>query len=145
LLRAVSALRLGIEADGTRDPVMQASYDNNVAAARQALGDAFAAEWAAGQALSLDDLFAEAQVALATWGARPDPTDAAAAQSAIDLTSREREVLTLIAEGRTDREIAALQGSSPRTVAGHVGQILAKLGAPTRAAAAATAVRRGLI
>jgi DNA-binding CsgD family transcriptional regulator len=61
------------------------------------------------------------------------------------LTPRETDVLRQIAEGRTDREIAALHGTSARTVSVHAGQILAKLRVPTRAAAAATAVRRGLI
>jgi DNA-binding CsgD family transcriptional regulator len=144
LLGATSSLRLEFGADGTRDPDSQASYDANDAAVRRALDDAFEKEWAAGQALSLEGLFAEAQAALAAWGARPGRAEPAT-QPAIDLTSREREVLGLIAEGRTDREIAALHGVSARTVSVNVGRILAKLGATTRAAAVATAIRRGLI
>jgi DNA-binding CsgD family transcriptional regulator len=78
---------------------------------------------------------------MAAAGAEPPPV----VPSGPSLTAREREVLALVAEGRTDREIAVLQGTSARTVSAHVGQILAKLEVPTRAAAAATAVRRGLI
>ena len=60
------------------------------------------------------------------------------------LSPREIEVLRLIAEGRSDQEIAAALFVSRRTVGSHVGSILAKLGAPSRSAAAAYAVRRGL-
>lgn len=52
------------------------------------------------------------------------------------LTSREAEVLRFLAEGRTDREIAAALTISPRTVETHVGTILHKLGARSRAEAA---------
>jgi len=52
------------------------------------------------------------------------------------LTSREAEVLRFLAEGRTDREIAQALMISPRTVETHVGTILHKLGARSRAEAA---------
>ena len=61
------------------------------------------------------------------------------------LTHREREVLSLLATGRTDRKIAELLTISPRTVNRHMSNIFAKLGVPSRAAAAAHAVRKGLI
>jgi DNA-binding NarL/FixJ family response regulator len=54
-------------------------------------------------------------------------------------------VLRLLAEGRTDREIADALFVSPRTVGKHVTNLLAKLGVPSRAAAATHAVRRGLV
>jgi DNA-binding NarL/FixJ family response regulator len=60
------------------------------------------------------------------------------------LTSREVEVLRLVTEGLTDAQIAELLSISPRTVMTHVSSILGKTGAPSRAAAAAYAVRRGL-
>ena len=52
------------------------------------------------------------------------------------LTRREMEVLRYLAEGRTDREIAQALTISPRTVETHVGTILHKLGAKSRAEAA---------
>jgi DNA-binding CsgD family transcriptional regulator len=61
------------------------------------------------------------------------------------LTHREREVLCLLAAGHTDRKIAASLTISPRTVNRHMSNIFVKLDAPSRAAAAAHAVRRGLI
>jgi len=61
------------------------------------------------------------------------------------LTAREREVLRLVAEGLTDEGIAQQLVLSPHTVHRHVSNIRLKLDAPSRAAAAAAAARRGLI
>ena len=61
------------------------------------------------------------------------------------LTRREREVLTLVAAGRSNRAIASQLVLSEHTVHRHVANILRKLGEPTRAAAAARAARDGLV
>jgi DNA-binding NarL/FixJ family response regulator len=61
------------------------------------------------------------------------------------LTAREREVLVLIAEGRTNREIARSLAVSVGTVKAHVEHILAKLGASHRTDAAIRGLRLGLI
>jgi DNA-binding CsgD family transcriptional regulator len=58
------------------------------------------------------------------------------------LTRREREVLGLLADGRTDAEIATTLSISPKTVGRHVGSILAKLGVDNRVQAAARALQR---
>jgi DNA-binding NarL/FixJ family response regulator len=60
------------------------------------------------------------------------------------LTRREVEVLRLVSQGRTNRQIAAELVLSERTVANHLGSILAKTGADNRAAAATFALRNGL-
>ena len=60
------------------------------------------------------------------------------------LSSREREVLWLIAEGRTNREIGERLFISQKTVGVHVGNILQKLGVSGRVEAAAVAIRLGL-
>jgi DNA-binding CsgD family transcriptional regulator len=60
-------------------------------------------------------------------------------------SAREREVLSLLAAGRTDGQIAELLELSPATVQTHVRNAKAKLGARTRAQAVAIALRRGLI
>ena len=106
--------------------------------------DAFAAARDAGRALPLDEAVGatlallEAVAAGAAHGAAPSPVDAPA------LTTREREVLRLLAAGLSDREIAGALSISPRTVGGHVTNVLAKLGADSRTAAAAFAIRHGL-
>ena len=59
----------------------------------------------------------------------------------LGLTPREAEVLTLLAQGYTNREIAATLVISVRTAGVHVSHILRKLGAPNRLEAAAIAHR----
>jgi len=61
------------------------------------------------------------------------------------LTRREREVIVLVAGGRTNRAIARELGISERTVDRHVSNILTKLGLPSRTAATAYAYEHGLI
>jgi DNA-binding CsgD family transcriptional regulator len=61
-----------------------------------------------------------------------------------ELTPREREVLALVAEGLTNRQLAERLVVSEHTVHRHLTNILRKLDLPSRAAAAALAVRSGL-
>ena len=61
------------------------------------------------------------------------------------LTPREREILALVAEGRSNGEIGKLLFISAKTVSVHVSNILGKLDASGRTEAAAIARRRGLL
>ncbi len=63
----------------------------------------------------------------------------------LKLTIREREVLQLVAEGHTDREVADVLVLSPRTVNRHLSNILVKLNVSGRAAAVAYAIRQALV
>ena len=65
--------------------------------------------------------------------------------SADELTAREREVLTLIAEGLTSREIASRLVISPKTVDRHRENIMAKLNLHNRAELVRFAVARGIL
>jgi two-component system, NarL family, response regulator LiaR len=60
------------------------------------------------------------------------------------LTRREREVLSLLAAGRSNKRIAFELGIAEKTVKTHVGHVLAKLGVADRTQAALLAVRAGL-
>jgi DNA-binding CsgD family transcriptional regulator len=61
------------------------------------------------------------------------------------LTRREREVLTLIAQGHTNEQIAATLYMSPKTASVHVSRIITKLGATNRTQASAIARQTGLV
>ena len=61
------------------------------------------------------------------------------------LTPRELEVLELLARGLSNRDIAGVLGISAHTAKFHVAQILAKIGAATRAEAVLLGIQRGLI
>jgi DNA-binding CsgD family transcriptional regulator/tetratricopeptide (TPR) repeat protein len=88
-----------------------------------------------------------AQQRMRSLGIRSIPNGAQSAtrSNPVGLTRREQEVLDLICAGHTNAEIAARLFISTRTVDHHVSAVLAKLGAPTRAAAASLAVQRGLV
>jgi predicted ATPase/DNA-binding CsgD family transcriptional regulator len=146
--RPEPAVRLLAAADALRAAVGVARFPRNnqepaLAMARATLGaERFAAAWAAGTTLSLDEAIAEAAT-MACVVVSPDAGDPAAGMAG--LTSREREVLRLLVDGRSDKEIAAALGISRRTASSHVATIRAKLDAPSRAAAVALAVRDQLI
>jgi DNA-binding NarL/FixJ family response regulator len=102
-------------------------------------GGAAAALWE-----SATEIFAE-------LGVRRDPRDldgplASSSRAARgELTPREREVLRLVVDGLSDEAIAERLVLSPHTVHRHVANIRSKLRQPSRAAAAARAIRDGLI
>ncbi|MFG2329165.1 AAA family ATPase [Streptomyces sp. NPDC048604] len=89
----------------------------------------------------LELLAARARLPLtAPTPAGPEPDD-----DAFGLTPREQDVLTLVAAGRTNRQIAEELFISPKTASVHVSNILAKLGVATRGEAAAMAHRLRLL
>jgi DNA-binding CsgD family transcriptional regulator/tetratricopeptide (TPR) repeat protein len=73
------------------------------------------------------------------------PVEITPARDPFNLSPREYEVLAIIAEGRTNREIAERLFISERTVAVHVRNILAKLGVSGRVEATSVAIRLGLV
>ncbi|HEY7036482.1 MAG TPA: LuxR C-terminal-related transcriptional regulator [Thermomicrobiales bacterium] len=121
-------------------------YERMVASMRTALGnDAFQAAWAAGRALSLEQTVAEALAATDDLISGAIGSQPSLVAPDAGLTPRETEVLRLLAQGSTDREIADALSISPRTAEKHVRAILGKLDVPTRTAAATFAIRNGLV
>jgi non-specific serine/threonine protein kinase len=93
-------------------------------------------------AVSTTDLELEIAAALATpWRHQPPEPQST---TGLDLTQREREVLRLIAAGKSNLDIAGTLFLSPGTVKVHVTHILGKLGVKSRSAATDFAHRNGL-
>jgi LuxR family maltose regulon positive regulatory protein len=139
------AARTLLEDAADRFEACRAPYDAalariELASSLIALGRRAAAEREAAAALD----------ALVELGANPEAErarrilDLATDSRPIAVTARERDVLALLAEGLTNKQIAERLVVSEHTVHRHVTNILRKLGLPSRAAAAAYAVREGL-
>lgn len=131
------------------DPEAQQLFNNYTAAARAQLsGPGFAKAWADGRAITVEQVITLAQAIpipeQVDTGAQPIPSLRAAKWEFGGLTRREREVATLIAEGKSNREIANELVISERTVEEHVSNILFKLGFQSRAQISAWTVEKGL-
>jgi DNA-binding CsgD family transcriptional regulator len=110
--------------------------------------DTATALWAAGRGVPTEEAVAYAlAIALDTL---PPPPPMLAVPTVVGpgqfgLTPRQQEILALLCHRLTDPEIAARLYLSPRTVEGHVTQILGKLGVANRREAAAAAARLSLV
>ncbi|MEW2390826.1 AAA family ATPase [Streptomyces venezuelae] len=143
LLLATARLRLaealivrGGPGSGARDAARDTAGDllRQAAATAHDLG-------ATPLATDITALATRARIPLHQDEAAPDPSPAAA----LGLTARERDVLRLVAAGRSNRQIAEELFISPKTASVHVSNILPKLGASGRGEAAAFAHRLGLL
>jgi DNA-binding CsgD family transcriptional regulator len=96
----------------------------------------------------LEGLIARARLTIDAAASAVDPSPAITPETAEDdpfgLTPRERQVLTLVARGATNREIGAELYMAEKTASVHVSRILAKLDVRSRTEAAAVAHRLGL-
>jgi DNA-binding CsgD family transcriptional regulator len=90
----------------------------------------------------IDGLAQRARIELGAVGA---DQEASAGGAAASLTRRELEVLALLAEGRSNRQIAETLFISESTAGVHVSNILGKLGVSGRTEAAAVAFRAGIV
>ena len=73
------------------------------------------------------------------------PSKTGTTHEEFDLTEREREILTAVAQGKRGKEIAAQLHIADRTVRAHLTNIYAKLGVDSRTSAVAMALERGLL
>jgi predicted ATPase/class 3 adenylate cyclase/DNA-binding CsgD family transcriptional regulator len=119
-----------------RYQVYDAWYEASVAALRDAMGELdFDAAWAEGAAMSIDEAIAYAQRGR---GERKRPSTGWAS-----LTPAEHDVVKLVAEGLTNKDVAARLFISPRTVQAHLAHVFAKLGVTTRTQLAQETTRSG--
>ncbi len=152
------AARLWGAAEALRDvigaplpPVYRADYERAVAAASAQLGEkAFATAWAEGRTMTPDQaLTAQGPTLGSSSSSTGERTTAPLATSTVTypdgLTSREVEVLRLVAQGLTDLQIAEQLIISPRTVNSHLTSIYGKIGVSTRSAATRYAMEHHLI
>jgi predicted ATPase/DNA-binding CsgD family transcriptional regulator len=144
LYGAVAALRARIGAP-RREPEIPA-YEAAAAKLRAALGDVgFREAMASGELMTADELVSfVGSIPRPSAKIRP-PAIAPVEPERARLSSRELDVLRLVAAGYSSREIADALFISPRTATTHVEHILAKLGVNSRSAAVAVAMREGLV
>lgn len=88
---------------------------------------------------------AQGQVHLSPQAAARLVKDVRAPESPQALTQRETDVLKLLAQGQSNKEIAQTLGIGEKTVHSHVSAILSKLSVPSRTQAALYAIRTGLV
>jgi len=115
----------------------------HIATACRAVGDDDGAEMELAAAIPVFERLAAVRDAAAARAALPRTAHMSSGPPS-SLTTREEEVLAFIAKGLTNRQIAGALTITEKTVATHVGHILAKLGLPSRAAATAYAYEHGL-
>jgi DNA-binding CsgD family transcriptional regulator len=115
-------------------------HERAMARLRQLDAGHFEALWTAGGAVSLADVFAEATTEKAI--SRPQARRAAAPDR---LTGRELQILRLIAQGSSNRDVATQLDLSVRTVERHITNIYTKIGARGKADATAYVFRHGLV
>ncbi len=128
-------------------PVERADYEHVVAVARAHLGEkAFATAWAEGRAMTVEQvLAAQEQATIPTPAEQPSTPPVTARVTYPDgLTAREVEVLRLVAQGRSDAQVAEQLVISPRTVHAHLSSIYSKLGITSRSAATRYAMEHHL-
>jgi DNA-binding CsgD family transcriptional regulator/tetratricopeptide (TPR) repeat protein len=111
----------------------------------RARGSAAGRAATSGEPIATRDVRGPAPAASGIAAAFAPDDDGRREKEAFGLSKREREVLALIAEGRTNREIGERLFISQKTVGVHVGNILAKLGASGRVEAAMVAIRLELV
>ena len=133
---AAAALRAPI--NSVIDETDLPEYNRLIAGLRPALGnEAFDSAWAAGKAKPLEDVIDEALTASKT-------TRQMEKEKYDGLSPREREVAVLIADGKTNREIAEEMSVTPKTVETYVTRILNKLGFDSRVQIATWVLEKGM-
>jgi DNA-binding CsgD family transcriptional regulator len=143
LAAAAAALRAAIGVP--QSPLHRDLLESWLHRLKLAVGDQVSARnWAMGQAMSSHEAI-EMALALHESVARRSQPRADGSDLPAGLTSREAEVLRLVAKGQSNKEIAAELVISVNTVQRHLGNILFKTGLANRTQAASYAHRAGIV
>ncbi len=127
-----------------RVPVTQSEHDRAMVDLREALGEeALAAAWTEGRAMTTEQAI-EYALAEPDRDERTKVSPQTMKEKFGGLTPREREVAVLIAQGKSNPEIAEALVVSERTVTTHVSNILSKLGFTSRTQVASWATEKRL-
>jgi len=146
-------------ADGLREavhhpiaPIDRAAHTRMIATLRRRIGEEFKSRWDADRTLTFAEIMGvvgEVASAPVGGGGTTQPTprkeDARSLIKELRISDREIEVLSLVAAGKTDKDIAEELFISVRTVQSHVANLLTKLDVNVRSAAVARAIRSGII
>jgi predicted ATPase/DNA-binding CsgD family transcriptional regulator len=148
LMAAATGMRA--ELGAVPNPIRVADLNKVEAATRAALSEqAYARSWETGSKLDFDALGQligiVAREIIGHRQASIVPDQSSEQVVGHNLTSRETEVLRLLVQGNSTREIAEALYISPRTAATHIANILGKLDVNSRTAAVAFAMRTGLV
>jgi DNA-binding CsgD family transcriptional regulator len=136
-----AAVAIGGQSIASSWAATRLEYEHYLACARASLTEtAFQAEQAAGRACSFEQAVAYAQDVM-----RKATATQKAWNKLDELTVREREVAAMVAQGKSNGEIAAELVVSKRTVETHIGKILSKLGVTNRAQIMRWAIEAGLV
>ncbi len=130
-VRAARLVGAARRLEGKENRVTNALIDRFARKAMRALGDGWDRAVAEGQQLEVEEILLA-----------PEPS---ARKQPDDLSARELEVVSLVAEGLTDAEIAERLGIRPRTVSTHLTSVYNKFGVRSRTQAVREAQRRGLL
>lgn len=140
-------------AERTR-PDTEMNWDPDRVAARSGLIErakrilhrsAFDLAWAAGQEMSLVSVLDQGLRAMEATDVQAEAPTSTRARGSRDLSPRELEVLALVADGRSDGEIATELFISRKTASVHIAHIKDKLGAESRVEIAMAGIRLGLV
>jgi predicted ATPase/DNA-binding CsgD family transcriptional regulator len=138
---AAAALRAPVHS--VIDPADQPEHERSLAALRAGLGEAgFESAWAEGARLPVE---AAVEAALVEPAGEPAASSAAGKEQYGGLSRREREVAALIAQGKSNREIAEALVVGARTAETYISRILNKLGFSSRVQIATWAIDKGLV
>ncbi|BDT93285.1 hypothetical protein IFM12275_32610 [Nocardia sputorum] len=129
---------LALVADGRSSPEIAAQLDISVAAVNSLVERA-------GEMLGSATRAGMVAVAVSTDVLSRSTQEADSGRDLPELTPREIDVLSLVAEGKTSAEIADDLGLTPQTVESYASRINRKLGVGTRAGSVAIAIRTGVI